>query len=754
MNLRVRLLTAIPAAASVSAVAAAAGWAQRWNVVTITVLIALAWAATVSVADTLVGWNAERESPGAGTPPARAAVTYVVRLGEEGHEIARTSLALAAQAGPVVVVATRHHELMDDTGLAGIREYVCPTMDQALYDAARAITTDAVLVLAASAFPLRDACEEAAAMLTANVGWVTATAPAFNNDRYAPGERELLSARSRSAARRLGLVTWEPDATIIRTDLLQQRAVGSHRPDGAWLRDRAAAGWVGAAVREAVAVRAAPADAPMFWPAQTNRQRGAVADLADATTTGPLPARVAAVGALLRELYAWPIALWLLAIVLIGRSGTLPFSVSPVLFFTATGALAGARWLSSRLQYGVGLHPADEARAAAYDWPGSLVAVRSALTRRVQPIRFSIPDQPLLWAALVLTLVTTLPLLDRRASSAGAVGVAVGLALAALTVSWMFALRAFGTRGWDRATYRLPVDLPAAIDGQTARTIDASPGGLSLLTTRADFAKGSKATVRVSFADDTVSSFRARVTDVRHAAGRTAVGLALELDAGERVAWARNLFAAAGATNRAPILPIVTDVLHPLTFDRERTPLHRRFSITLQRVIVVAVSVVVGGALLLSLLGYRPMIERSGSMVPTLRVGDVVMAEWVRVDTIHPGEIISFTGNPDLPDLVTHRVRSVRVVGDAVRVTTKGDANTEPEQWSAPRGTLVGHVVWKIPLAGRALIVLGESRTRWLLVGATATILLVAALIRWPNGRRLARRLRRHRGSLAQVHDV
>ena len=50
----------------------------------------------------------------------------------------------------------------------------------------RTISTDAALVLSASAFPLGRACGHAAAQLTDGVGWVTGSAPAFNNDRYAP----------------------------------------------------------------------------------------------------------------------------------------------------------------------------------------------------------------------------------------------------------------------------------------------------------------------------------------------------------------------------------------------------------------------------------------------------------------------------------------------------------------------------------------------------------------------------------------
>ena len=156
------------------------------------------------------------------------------------------------------------------------------------------------------------------------------------------------------------------------------------------------------------------------------------------------------------------------------------------------------------MAYGIGVHPVEEARAAAYDLPGSLLALPSALTRKVRRARLTLPDQPLLWAALGLTLLTTAPLVDRRAETNSAIGVSVGLALAALATSWVFAMRAFGARGWDRASYRLPLDRPATVDGHPARTVDASPSGLALTGVPATLAPGDPVEVSIEFDDESV----------------------------------------------------------------------------------------------------------------------------------------------------------------------------------------------------------------------------------------------------------
>src|SRR5258705_13109392 len=125
--------------------------------------------------------------------------------------------------------------------------------------------------------------------------------------------------------------------------------------------------------------------------------------------------------------------------------------------------------------------------------------MHSQLTRRVRRGWTTLPDKPLLWVQLVLTLLTTAPLLDRRAETSSTIGVAVGMTLAALAAAWIFAMRAFAARGWDRATYRLPFDRPATVNGQPARTVDASPAGLAVTGVPETIASGDHVEVSITF---------------------------------------------------------------------------------------------------------------------------------------------------------------------------------------------------------------------------------------------------------------
>ena len=69
---------------------------------------------------------------------------------------------------------------------------------------------------------------------------------------------------------------------------------------------------------------------------------------------------------------------------------------------------------------------------------------------------------------------------------------------------------------------------------------------------------------------------------------------------------------------------------HSPTVPLERVAARSRIAVAVDRVVmavVVVTSVAVIGALVLVLLGFRPLVVRSGSMVPTYEVGDVVLVE-------------------------------------------------------------------------------------------------------------------------------
>jgi signal peptidase len=89
----------------------------------------------------------------------------------------------------------------------------------------------------------------------------------------------------------------------------------------------------------------------------------------------------------------------------------------------------------------------------------------------------------------------------------------------------------------------------------------------------------------------------------------------------------------------------------------------------------------------------------TGSMRPTLGVGDLVIDQVIRVDQIRAGDIVTYQDS-DEDRSITHRVQSVSPRGDLVDVVTRGDANDVAEYWTASASGKVGRVVLHVPRLG------------------------------------------------------
>jgi len=168
------------------------------------------------------------------------------------------------------------------------------------------------------------------------------------------------------------------------------------------------------------------------------------------------------------------------------------------------------------------------------------------------------------------------------------------------------------------------------------------------------------------------------------------------------------------------------DVSRPSPAPVRRRPAWRWWPLQLLRfaaalIITELVVVVLAGALL-SALGYRASVVRSGSMRPTLGVGALVVSRPATPLELHRGELVTFSSHSFGGASVTHRVVSVTRLGDRVRVVTKGDANLVPEKWELPVDGRVGLAVFHVNEVGRLLLVLGD---RWVRI----TLIVVAAAL-------------------------
>ncbi len=131
------------------------------------------------------------------------------------------------------------------------------------------------------------------------------------------------------------------------------------------------------------------------------------------------------------------------------------------------------------------------------------------------------------------------------------------------------------------------------------------------------------------------------------------------------------------------------------------------------------------------LTGHHPETVVTGSMVPNIPIGSMVISEKVPVDSLRPGDVLVFprpintnlTSQQD--ETIVHRIIAVTDPGDGkLNITTKGDANAAADCWNPPAcpvsrdaHALADRVVLVLPGFGNA--------AAWLRLGAIAFVVFV-----------------------------
>jgi signal peptidase len=130
-------------------------------------------------------------------------------------------------------------------------------------------------------------------------------------------------------------------------------------------------------------------------------------------------------------------------------------------------------------------------------------------------------------------------------------------------------------------------------------------------------------------------------------------------------------------------------------------------------------------------LHYRTATMLTGSMVPTINPGDIVLDTQEPSADIAIGQIISYHIPIDDHRVESHRVIWVRhLPGGAVLFRTKGDANTAPDPWTAKVET---PTVWRVrtvlPLVGSVIRALRQPIVHLLMAIALPAVLVLMLLV-------------------------
>lgn len=145
----------------------------------------------------------------------------------------------------------------------------------------------------------------------------------------------------------------------------------------------------------------------------------------------------------------------------------------------------------------------------------------------------------------------------------------------------------------------------------------------------------------------------------------------------------------------------------------------------LQAAIILLIIVSLANALIPFVKGTeKPLIVLSGSMVPVMMPGDMVVAKSVDPNEFKVGDVMIFHppgADPNM--LITHRIISIEE-GENRIFQTKGDANGDQDFFKVPASNTVGKSIFVIPFAGYLPDLTKRYRSAFLL-----TVILPACLL-------------------------
>ena len=104
-----------------------------------------------------------------------------------------------------------------------------------------------------------------------------------------------------------------------------------------------------------------------------------------------------------------------------------------------------------------------------------------------------------------------------------------------------------------------------------------------------------------------------------------------------------------------------------------------------------------------SFLGIKTYVIVSGSMIPELNIGDIVIVKNVEENDLKVGDIISFRQGQSV---ITHRISEIIEEDGKKEYKTKGDNNNTEDLQTITYKTIEGRVIKKISKIGMAVIAL------------------------------------------------
>lgn len=125
--------------------------------------------------------------------------------------------------------------------------------------------------------------------------------------------------------------------------------------------------------------------------------------------------------------------------------------------------------------------------------------------------------------------------------------------------------------------------------------------------------------------------------------------------------------------------------------------------------LVVALLAILFAVVVMPQLGWRVNNVLTGSMVPTLRPGDLFLCVEADIEEVKVGDIIAFYAPDTGRTPVVHRAVEINYRGNEIEITTKGDAIDEPDKWVVTKDSFIGIAHGRIPFVGYLGKYLGDK---------------------------------------------
>jgi signal peptidase len=123
-------------------------------------------------------------------------------------------------------------------------------------------------------------------------------------------------------------------------------------------------------------------------------------------------------------------------------------------------------------------------------------------------------------------------------------------------------------------------------------------------------------------------------------------------------------------------------------------------------------------------------VVSSGSMIPTLNIGDIIVVkDKDSFQTLQIGDIIVFHSPTMDGRVIVHRIYNIAIDQYGVAIYTKGDNNYAPDAWIVRQSHYIGKVVFTLPYLGKVTSII-QPPLNYILIFFFIVLIFVAELKR------------------------